>query len=199
MMRVPTFVSTFATIAVVVCATATAAQAQSVTFADINDAVPSRFFDAAASSVDPADPNKLVIGFNSGFDSATWKATEFRASTASFSHASAMDTISFNVAAPAGFYISKITYAQRGTGSVVRTGKASGGAQWVVAGLAAPLGMFGTNPTLSATADLTGLNATSVPVSITTGLFVFATPSLGSASVEVTSADVVVEILPLAQ
>jgi hypothetical protein len=110
-----------------------------------------------------------------------------------------MDTISFRIDAPAGYYVSRIIYTQSGSGSAVRTGKAAGGANWVVAGFAGSLGMFLTNPTLSSTADLTGMNLTSVPVSITNGLFVFSTPSLGSASLALTSADVVVEILPLVQ
>jgi hypothetical protein len=36
-----------------------------------------------------------------------------------------------------------------------------------------------------------------VPVSITTGLFVFSTPQPGSATPRLSSADVVVEVLPL--
>jgi hypothetical protein len=178
---------------------ATVSHAQSVTFSDINDAVPSRFYDAATSAPDLADPNKLVIGFNSGLDPANWKSNEFKASTAAFSHTSAMDTISFRIHAPEGFYISKITYGQRGTGSVVRTGKAAGGATWVVDEVAGNLGLFTTNPTLTETADLTGQNKTFVSVSITNGLFVFATPSLGSATVAITYAEVAVELLPLVQ
>jgi hypothetical protein len=178
---------------------ATLCHAQAVTFSDINDAVPSRFYDAASSEPDLADPNKLVIGFNSGLDPANWKSNEFKASTAAFSHTSAMDTISFRIHAPQGFYIAKITYSQRGSGSVVRTGKAAGGATWVVDDVARDLGLFTTNPTLSNTADLTGQNKTVVSVCITNGLFVFATPSLGSATVAITGADVAVELLPLVQ
>jgi hypothetical protein len=166
-------------------------------FLDINDAVPSRFFDAEATAPHPDDPNRLVIAFHSGIDWATWKRTEFRASTAAFSHTNAMDTISFRVVAPDGFYIAKITYTQAGTGSIIRTGKAAGSAQWVVGAYAAPLGLFGTNPTLTGEADLTGLAMRSIPVSITNGLFAFATPALGSSSLEVTSAEVQVYLLPL--
>jgi hypothetical protein len=176
---------------------AAAAHAQSAAFLNINDAVASRFFDPATSAADVINPNKLIIGLHSGSDPATWKSTVFRASTEAFSHTSAMDTISFTVEAPAGFYVSKVTYSQRGTGSAVRTGKAAGGANWVVAGFASNLGLFGTNPTLSATADLSGMMLTSVPVSITTGLFAFATPTSGSATLTVTGADVTVEVVPL--
>lgn len=196
-MKLCTGAAYVAGVTIIVLSAVPTAQAQTVTFSGINDAVASRFFDAATSAPDPIEPNKLLIGFNTGIDPTTWKANDFRASTAAFSHPSAMDTISFRVDAPAGYYISKITYTQRGTGSAVRTGKAAGGANWVVAEFAASLGLFGTNPTLSGTADLSGMNLTSVPVSITTALFAFATPSLGSASVAVTSAEVLVELLSL--
>jgi hypothetical protein len=166
-------------------------------FSDITDAVPGRFFDAATTVVDEADPNRLVIGFNEGFDFRTWKFNDFRASTLAFSHGSAMDTISFIVAAPEGYYISSITYTQRGAGYVLRTGKAAGMANWVVGEYAADLGAFGTNPTLSQTIDLTEFKMTRVPVSISNSLFSFSTPALGAASVALTSADVRVELLPL--
>jgi hypothetical protein len=177
--------------------TASVAHAQSVTFSDINDAVPSRFYDAASSAADPTDPNRLIIGLNSGLDPSNWKSNEFKASTAAFSHISAMDTITFRIHAPEGFYVSKVTYAQRGTGSVVRTGKAVGGGSWVVDDASADLGQFGTNPALTATADLTGQNKTFVPVSITSSLFAFAPPSLGSATVAITYAEVIVELQPI--
>jgi hypothetical protein len=189
----------FAGVIITVLFAAPAAQAQVATFSDINDAVSSRFYDAATSAPDLLDGNKLIIGFNTGRDPLNWKANDFRASTAAFSHTTAVDTISFTIEAPEGFYISKITYAQSGTGSAVRTGKAAGGATWVVGGRASNLGVFGTDPTLAETVDLTGLNQTVVPVSITNSLFAYSTPSLGSASVAITSADVRVELLPLAQ
>jgi hypothetical protein len=166
-------------------------------FLDISDAVPARFFDARATAPHVDDANRLVIGFHSGIDWTTWKATDFRASTEAFSHATAMDTLSFRIEAPEGFYIARITYTQRGRGSIIRTGKAAGSAHWVVAAAAAPLGLFGTTPTLKGEADLTGLSMTSVPVSITNGLFAFATPALGSASLEVISAEVQVCLEPL--
>ena len=166
-------------------------------FLDINDAVPARFFDARATAPHDDDPNRLVIAFHSGIDWNTWKGTEFKASTESFSHTAAMDTISFRIEAPEGFYISRITYSQAGRGSAVRLGKAAGSAQWVVGAVAAPLGLFGTTPTLKGEADLTGLAMTSVPVSITNGLFVFAPQAAGSATLEVNSAEVQVYLEPL--
>jgi hypothetical protein len=166
-------------------------------FLDINDAVPGRFFNAGATAPDGADPNRLVIAFHSGIDWTTWKNTDFRASTESFSYTTATDTISFRIEAPKGFYIARITYSQGGRGSALRLGKAAGSAQWVVASVAAPLGVFGTNPALKGEADLTGLGMTSVPVSITNGFFASAPPAAGSAILEVNSAEVQVFLEPL--
>jgi hypothetical protein len=160
-------------------------------FTDINDAVPGRFFDAEAST---EVGNRLMIGFNSGLDVRTFKYRDFRASTAAYSYTSASDTLTFKVNAPKGFYVARITYSQRGSGLVYRTGAASGAAHWVVNGAPSALGFFATGPTLTQTATLTG-QPTSVPVSITNGLFAFSTPQLGSATVSLTGADVYVEFV----
>jgi hypothetical protein len=80
-----------------------------VTFSDITDAVPSRFFDATTTTPDPDNGNKLLTGFNTGYDPETWTVNEFTASTAAFHHAFAMDTISFLIEAPKDYYIAKIT------------------------------------------------------------------------------------------
>jgi hypothetical protein len=173
------------------------AWAQTVTFSGISDAVPGRFFDAATTVPDEDDPNTLIIGLNSGFDFRTWKYNDFRASTLAFSHASAMDTISFTVEAPEGYYIASITYTQRGSGYVIRTGKVAGMTNWVVGDYATDLGLFGTNPTLSGKMDLTGVRMARVAVSISNSLFGFSTPALGAANLAVTSANVRVELLPL--
>lgn len=183
--------------AIVFMSAASTAHAQVVTFSDVNDAVPSRFFNAATSAPDSLDANTLVIGFDTGIDWSTWKYRDFRASTAAFSHPTAMDTISFRIQAPEGFYISSITFTQRGTGSVLRLARAAGGTSWVVGDLAENLGIFGASPVLTRTLDLTNEKLTFVPVSITTTLFAYAAPSLGSASVSVTGASVKVELLPL--
>jgi hypothetical protein len=175
------------------------AHAQSVTFSHITDAVPGRFFNAATSAPDPNNPNTLVIGFNAGLDPSNWKLNDFRASTAPFSHLTASDTLSARIHAPEGYYISNVTYSQRGTGFVLRTGRAAGASNWVVDDIADDLGTYATNPSLTRTVDLTGLNKTFVPVSITTGLFAFSTPALGAAQVAVTSAQIAVELLPIEQ
>jgi hypothetical protein len=176
---------------------AVSAQAQTVAFSRISDAVGSRFFDPATTRVDPSDRNRLIIGFNTGLDAATLKYRDFKASTAAFSYTSAMDTISVRIAAPAGYYIARITYTQRGTGVALRIGNASGGATWTVGDVSASLGTFSTNPSFTRTIDLTGQNRTVVPVSITNSLYAFATPSSGSAVVQVTGADLRVQLLPL--
>jgi hypothetical protein len=173
------------------------AYGQHVTFAKINDAVPAKFFNAATTKPDPGNPNRLIIGMHTGMDPTIWKTTEFRASTAAFSYTAAMDTIRFRVNAPAGYYIAKITYTQRGTGTAERTGKVSGGAHWVVGDFALNLGGFTTTPGMSRTVDLTGRNLTTVPVSITASLSAFATPQLGSATLALTGADVYVQLAVL--
>jgi hypothetical protein len=63
--------------------------------------------------------------------------------------------------------------------------------------MAMDLGRFHTNPTVSGTVDFTGQNKIMVPVSITIGVFTFATPQLGAATIAVTSAEVLVELEPL--
>ena len=162
------------------------AHAQVAKFKSIHDAVPFKFFDAATTAPDPANPNRLVIGFNSGVDPLTFLTAQFVA----FNRRQAMDTISFKVNAPIGFYVSKIIYSQRGAGSTCRTCSESGAATWVVAGHPASLGVFSSDPTLSATADVTAMKLTSVPVSITDSLFA------ASGSVMITGADVLVQLVP---
>jgi hypothetical protein len=183
--------------AMVVLSGAATAHGQTVTFDEIKDAVPGRFFDAATTVPDAANPNQLHIGLHTGLDFKTYKYTDFRASSTAFSHTTAMDTISFRIIAPEGYYIARVTYSQRGTGLVLRTGRAAGTTNWVVAKNVADLGAFATNPTLSDTIDLSASRLTEVPVSITNSLFAFSTPLLGSATVSLSGADVIVELLPL--
>jgi hypothetical protein len=174
----------------------TVEEPEATRFLNINDALPTRFFDAAGTAPDPADPNRLVIALNAGIDWTTWKVNDFRASTAAFNHLAAVDTISFKIEAPKGYRIAKVIYTQRGTGSQIRLGRASGASHWVVSDYAAQLGLFGTNPSLVGVADFSQQPRASVDVSITTGLFAFAAPTSGSASLEVTSAEVQVELVP---
>ena len=196
-MQVRSWIAWVAGVTVLAWSTVVMVQAQTVTFSDITDAVPSRFFDAATTKPAPDNGNKLLIGFSTGYDAKTWTVNEFTASTAAFYHAFAMDTISFLIEAPNNFYVATITYTQRGTRTISRTARAAGGVHWVVDGVPADLGLFDTNPTLSGTVDLTGQNKILVPVSITCGLFTFAPPLVGSATISITSAEVLVKLLPL--
>jgi hypothetical protein len=177
-------------VAVLVLSTASTAHGQEVTFSQIRDAVPLKFFEAEETRPSPLNPNNLIIGFGSGLGPA-WTARDFRASTLPFSNRSAMDTIGFLVEAPSGYYISKIIYTQRGNGFTNRTAVQAGTSDWVVAGFPSNLGAFSSNPNLSGTADLSELKLTSVPITITVSLFAAAT-----GSVAITSADVLVEVLP---
>ena len=191
-MHLGKWITWLASVAVVI--TAVTARGQSpVQFVGIDDAVEFRFFDVATSR---AEGNKLIIGLNTGRDPATWLANDFRAATSAYSRRWAMDTISFNVKAPSGYYITRMTYIQKGTGSVIGTGKASGQTTWVVGGFGYDVGTFTTRPTLSKSLDLASLRWSSVPVSITTTLSAYATTSLGSASVSITGAEVLVEVAP---
>jgi len=176
---------------VIVLGAAATAQAQVVRFTSIKDAVPSKFFDAATSAPDPADANTLVIGLNEGIDLTTLTFNDFRACALTFCNRAAMDTISFKITAPLGFYIAKITYTQHGTGFTSRTSVSSGGAQWVVNGKPMPLAMFTNNPNLTRTVDISSKHLRSVPVTITDSLFAT------TGSVSITEADVHVELLPI--
>jgi hypothetical protein len=170
-----------------------------VTFSDITDAVPGRFFDAATTAPDRDNGNKLLIGLSTGFNAETWTVNSFTASTAAFHHAFAMDTISFLIEAPENYYIYSIEYTQTGTHAASRIGRAAGGAHWVVDGAAAELGLFDTNPTLSGTVNLYGQDKSAVSVSITCGLFAFTPPLVGSATIAITSAEVLVKLYPRGQ
>jgi len=167
---------------------ASQAQAQAVTFVDIRDAVAGKFFDATRSRVDPANPNHLIIGFNTGFDPVTLVSNAFSVSPLAFSNRRAMDTLSFVVRAPAGFYIATITYKQRGAGSTGRTDVEWGGATWMVARSPHVLGTFSSNPNLTQTLDPSEFRLTSPPVVITLSLF------SQTGSLAITSADVLVTL-----
>src|SRR5919199_2405163 len=90
------------------------ASAQTATFSAIRDAVPVKYFESATTAPSSTDPNRLVIGLDSGFDFKTFTSNDFTVSALPFSNRTAADTISFLVTAPDGYYVSKITYTQRG-------------------------------------------------------------------------------------
>jgi hypothetical protein len=173
---------------------ATAAAAQNVTFTNLSDAVPGKFFDGRASRVDATNRNRLIVAFNSGIDLVTWQTNDFRAATGIGTPRNATDSLQFTVNAPAGYYVASITYNQRGIGSVLRSGSTNGASMWTVGGRPLPLKFFGTSPTLTGVADLTAMRWSTVPVTITTSLSAHAPPLLGYASLAVTGADVVVTL-----
>jgi hypothetical protein len=186
-----------ATLAVAILGMALPVHAQHVTFSAVRDAVPLKFFSADLTRPDVVDPNTLIIGLESGRDSGNFFDDEFRASTRAFGNRVAMDTLSFNVVAPAGFYVSSITYEQAGAGSILRLADARGTSSWVVNSEPASLGVFRNDPSLSRTITLTDSRLTVVPVSITSSLFVFAPATSGEATVEITAAKVMVTVAPL--
>ena len=117
----------------------------------------------------------------------------FAASTLPFGNRSASDTINLVVTAPDGFYVSKITYTQRGIASLSRGAVQIASTQWVVDGFPSLLGLS-ANPNLTGTADLSKLQKQTIPLSITLSLF-----AAGPGYISVGSADVVVEVAPFEQ
>jgi len=186
-MRTITRAAQAAGVALAVLGAASNAQAQDATYSEISDAVPSKYFDAATTHPDPWTPNLLIIGLADGVDPVTLAPNGF---VAFAGNRVAMDTISFRVTAPEGFYIAKIYYKQEGSASSSRMLTAAGSTTWVVANAPASLGTFTSDPGLVIGADLTSLQPTSLPVSITASLFA----SVGS--ITITDAKVYVELAP---
>lgn len=153
-------------------------QTPTVSFSNVNDAVPGRFFSAAASVADPVAGNVLRVGVDSGFDSGIWKYRDFRATNLAYYYPAASDTLAFTATAPAGYVIASVRYEENLTAGASRTGKATTFTQVVVNGRAA-----------------TGLNVSTpdfprtVVVSITTSLFA------GTSDASVGAGRVVVELL----
>ncbi|HMF96922.1 MAG TPA: hypothetical protein VKE96_21635 [Vicinamibacterales bacterium] len=187
-MRTLTWAAQAAGIALAVLGAASSAQAQVAEFTDIRDAVPSKYFSAATTHPYEWAPNLLIIGLEDGVDPVTLEPNNFVAWSG---NRVAMDTISFRVTAPEGFYVAKIYYKQEGTASSARTLTAAGSTTWVVANSPDSLGTFTGDPGLVAGADLTELRLSSVPVSITASLFA----SVGA--IAITDAKVYVELAPL--
>ena len=187
-MRTRTWVARAAGVTFTLLSVTSSAHAQVARFSKIRDAVPSKYFDAATTHPDPSNPNRLIIGFSTGVDPLTGLPNDFRAW---FGNRVAMDTISFKVTAPFGYYVAKLTFTQNGVVSLSRTLTVGGGATWVVNNTPASLGTFTGIPGLVGTADLTTLKLTSVPVSITDSLFA----SVGA--ILLTDANVLVKLAPL--
>lgn len=98
-----------------------------------------------------------------------------------------MDTFTFNVEAPPGFYISSITFTQNMTTTGSRGGRGFASRSWVVDDEALA---GGENP------DLSLAGKTRMPVSITTFLAAFGIQVV-SGSARASDPVVTVELLPL--
>ena len=169
-----------------------AAEAQTVAFAKIMDAVPAKYFSSATTDVNPGNLNQLVVGFNTGTDPVTLKSNEFRASTLPGDNRTVADTISFTVTAPTGYYVSKVTFTQKGTASTLRGAIQAGTTLWSVAGMPVNVGKYTTNPNIASTVTLDALKRKTVPVSITASLFAAA-----GGNIALTSANIRVEVARL--
>lgn len=159
--------------AILITVLAAAAQAQTATF--------SRFkslggcYSPSTTAPDPLDPNRLLIG-----------TTACTASSPNGTRA-IMDTFTFHVEAPVGYYISRITFTQNMRTSGSRGGMGFAARSWVVddEALAA-----GESP------DLTLVGKTRLPVSITTFLSAFGIQVV-SGSASASNPVVAVELSPL--
>jgi hypothetical protein len=65
-MQLRSWIAWVAGITVLAWSTVAVVQAQTVTFLDITDAVPGKYFDAATTAPDPLNPNRLIFGFHTG-------------------------------------------------------------------------------------------------------------------------------------
>lgn len=152
---------------------ATAAQAQTATFSGFRSI--GGCYSAPATAPDPLDPNRLIIGTT--------------ACTASSPNGTRviMDTFTFNVEAPLGFYISRIIFTQNMVTSGSRGGMGFAAKSWVVddealMGIESP--------------DLSQKRKTILPVSITTFLSAFGIQVV-SGSASASNPVVTVELSPL--
>lgn len=185
--RSVTLAAKVAAVGLLAIAVAPPVHAQTAAFSDIADAVPGRCYDSATTRPDSTDPNRLIIGMNSGIVPGTFGTPA--GCQATDSAPSVMDTIAFVVTAPDGFYVSRLSFTQMLATSGSRGGRGFAGSQWVVAGDARSAG--GT-----AVADLIGQNKTVVPIKITTFLAA-AGDSVRSGSATASNASVLVELAPL--
>jgi hypothetical protein len=187
-----------------VLAVAATAQGQTATFFRFTDALAGRCYDSAGTA--PSGQvltNQLNIAINSGVDPATFQNRACVASTLSGNPRLTMDTISFYVQAPAGFYISSLTFTQCGKNTGSSGGAGFRGATWVVDDSAMTVpNLAGGCPAESAdrwesSLNLTGLGKTIVPVSITTYLAAFDGNLGGIGTASATSPVVQVGLTPL--
>lgn len=166
-----------------VLATTGTASAQTATFSGFDDNTGSaRCYDPATTAPDPTNPNRLVIGMAPCVASSPTGAK------------TAMDTLNFQVAAPDGYYVSRITFTQSGSTSGSRGGSGFRGATWVVD--KTPLAVPATGGGWAATVDLSLHRKTVFPVAITTYLAAFGIQVV-SGSATASNPVVLVELAPL--
>lgn len=177
--------------AALLLACSSAAHAQSVTFFGVNDALPNRCFNAAATRADPANPNRLLIAIHPHSTSPYLQSAACYASDSG--PGATMDTISFVVAAPTGYSISRIAYTFTGATYGSRGGSGRIAGTWVVDDRAAVA--FGG--TAGSSVNLAGSRKTVVPVSITVSLDGFG-GNVSSGWASLTNPVVTVELEPLA-
>jgi hypothetical protein len=169
--------------ALVLCfAPEASAQAPTATFSGFNDAAAGRCYEPGSTAVDPTNGNRLLIGMVGCTASAPNGTVQL------------MDTFRFNVQAPDGYFISKITFTQSGTSSGSRGGAGFRSATWVVDQTALPVSPGGAGWATSV--DLSLRRRTLVPVSITTALAAFGIQVV-SGSASASNPVVLVELAPL--
>ena len=167
--------------------------AQTAEFSALTDALPGRCYNVATTQPDAANGNRLLIGVHAGISPQTFQNAACIA--LDDGPALTMDTISFLVSAPPGYYITKINFTQVGSTSGSRGGAGFRGASWVVDDDASVIPATPTG--WDATADLSGQKKTAVPVAITTFLAAGG-GSVRSGSASATTPVVTVELAPLA-
>ncbi len=175
-----------------------------VAFEQVRDAG-GRFFSAADTH--STAPNTLIVGIRpDAFRACAPTTPPFSPSPCTITRV-AMDTLSFVVRPPDGYYVSSIQIDEEGTGAISRLADARGSSGWVIAGLpidldapfggAAQFSAGGSPWSRSRTHELSDSGARAVPVSLTTGLFAYAGAAAGAAHVELKTATVAVAIAPI--
>ncbi len=166
---------------------AATAQAATVQYLNVNDAVTS-YFDAATTAPDAGNPDKLIIGLVAFEASAPGETGVLDV---------AFDTISFTIQAEPNYVIKKITYLESGAYNNGDGAITYATGSWVVNGKSQSLGIFiqpdnGSGDWSLSKSTTFSTDVTSVLVSITNTLNAVA-PGATTAQISKTAASVVVE------
>ena len=181
-MRATKLITWMAVAALLSLGIVSSARAQHATFSNYNDASASHCYNPATTAPDATNLNRLIIGMLACTAAAPNGTTVI------------MDSFSFRITAPAGYYVSKVTFTQNGTSGGSRGGAGYRAATWVVDDEAFPVSSTTTG--WEAIVDLSLQRKSVVPVSITTFLAAFGI-TVVSGSASASSPAVVVELLPL--